>query len=272
MEKKIITAEEKKILNSMFLRSHLVFQNFNMVKMEANGFTMTMAPAIEAIYKDDAEGKREAYLRQQNFFNTHAVPFSFIAGLTYAMEKEHKEKGTIDGQTIDSIKAALMGPTAGMFDSIFFNCLRVIGAGIAIGMCSTGNPLGVLMFILFYGISQSVVKYLFVNWGYTFGTSFIDMVFNSGLMTALTRAASALGLMMVGSMTAQMVNVPLNWEINISGAIVNVGDVFNSIFPGFLGLCLLFGLMRLIKKGARPTHLVLGILTLGLVGAAIGIF
>ena len=29
-----------------------------------------------------------------------------------------------------------MGPTAGMFDSIFFNCLRVIGAGIAIGLCS----------------------------------------------------------------------------------------------------------------------------------------
>ena len=92
MEKKVLTPEEKKVLKSMFFRSHLVFTSFNMVKMEANGFTITMAPAIESIYKDDMEGKREAYLRHQNFFNTHAVPFSFIAGLAYAMEKENKEK------------------------------------------------------------------------------------------------------------------------------------------------------------------------------------
>lgn len=74
MEKKVLTPEEKKVLKSMFFRSHLVFTSFNMVKMEANGFTITMAPAIESIYKDDMEGKREAYLRHQNFFNTHAVP------------------------------------------------------------------------------------------------------------------------------------------------------------------------------------------------------
>ena len=53
MEKKVLTPEEKKVLKSMFFRSHLVFTSFNMVKMEANGFTITMAPAIESIYKDD---------------------------------------------------------------------------------------------------------------------------------------------------------------------------------------------------------------------------
>ena len=175
MEKKVLTPEEKKVLKSMFFRSHLVFTSFNMVKMEANGFTITMAPAIESIYKDDMEGKREAYLRHQNFFNTHAVPFSFIAGLAYAMEKEHKEKNSIDGQTIESIKAALMGPTAGMFDSLFFNCLRIIAAGIGIGLCAEGSILGTLIFILLYGVTQSIVKYFFVNWGYVYGTSFIDM-------------------------------------------------------------------------------------------------
>lgn len=272
MEKKIVTPEEKGILKSMFIRSHLVFATFNMVKMEANGFTITMAPAIESIYKDDPEGKKAAYLRQQNFFNTHAVPFSFIAGLTYAMEKEHKEKNSIDGQTIDSIKAALMGPTAGMFDSLFFNCLRIIAAGVAIGLCSQGSILGTIIFILLYGVTQSIAKYLFINWGYTLGTSFIDMVFNSGLMTALTKAASVLGLMMVGSMTATMVNVPLNFTLNVGQTSVVLQDVFESIFPGFLGLCLLFLLMKLIKKGFRPTQLVIGILLLGLVGAFIGIF
>ena len=43
MEKKVLTPEEKKVLKSMFFRSHLVFTSFNMVKMEANGF---MSPVI----------------------------------------------------------------------------------------------------------------------------------------------------------------------------------------------------------------------------------
>ena len=182
MEKKVVSAEENKILKKMFWNSHLVFANFNMTKMEANGFTMTMAPAVESIYGDDIEGKKAAYARHQSFFNTHAVAFSFIAGLCYALEKDCHD-GKVPGETIDAIKASLMGPTAGMFDSIFFNCLRVIGAGIAIGLCSQGNILGTFIFILLYGISQSLLKWFLLKLGYTLGTSFIDTVFNSGLMS-----------------------------------------------------------------------------------------
>ena len=152
MEKKVVSAEENKILKKMFWNSHLVFANFNMTKMEANGFTMTMAPAVESIYGDDIEGKKAAYARHQSFFNTHAVAFNFIAGLCYALEKDCHD-GKVPGETIDAIKASLMGPTAGMFDSIFFNCLRVIGAGIAIGLCSQGN-------ILFYFPRRSAKQYL----------------------------------------------------------------------------------------------------------------
>jgi len=97
MEKRQLDNTEKKVLKSMFIRSHLTFLSFNMTKMEANGFTTTMQPAIEEVYKDDPDGKKEAYVRHQNFFNTHAVPFAFIAGLSYAMEKEHKEKNSVDG-------------------------------------------------------------------------------------------------------------------------------------------------------------------------------
>lgn len=272
MEKRELSVKEKKILNSMFIRSHLTFLTFNMTKMEANGFTATMQPAIEDIYKDDEDEKKQAYARHQNFFNTHAVPFAFIAGLSYAMEKEHKETGSVDTQTIESIKAALMGPTAGMFDSLFFNCLRIIAAGIAIGLCAQGNFLGVPIFILLYGVTQSVAKYFCVKYGYVYGTSFIDRIFSSGLMAALTKSASVLGLMMVGCMTATTVNVPLNWTINMGETSVIVGDVVNSIFPGILSIVLVLILMRLIKKGRRPLQLIAGIFAVALAGAFIGIF
>lgn len=271
MAKNIITVEDKKILKHMFWRSHLVFIDFNMVKMEAVGFTWTMEPAIEAIYKEDSEGKKEAYRRHQAFFNTHAVPFNFIAGLTYAMEKQHKEE-KVDSATIENVKAALMGPTAGMFDSLFFNTMRVIAAGIAIGFCAQGNIFGSILFILLYGVTQSIVKYFLLNLGYTMGTSFIDEIFNSGLMEVLSQCAAVLGLMMVGAMTATMVKVPLNWTIVTGDTSVVVNDILESIFPGLLGVVLLFVLVRLIRKGWRPTRLILLVFILAFIGAILHIF
>ena len=268
------TPEEKAILRKIFFRSHRCFMMFSMAKMEANCFTMCMQPVIESLYPDDKEEQRRSYLRHQAFFNTHTNPFTFIAGLTYAMEKERKE-GKVDEATIDNVKAALMGPTAGMFDSFWFNAVRVISAGIAIGLCSQGNFLGTILFVLLYGVTQSIAKWYLLQAGYNLGTSFIDTVFNSGLVNVLTKCASVVGLTMVGAMTANMVNVPLNWVINTTGkegGEVVVRDIVHSIFPGLLGVVLLFVLVRLIKKGYRPTQLIAGIFVLALVGALLGIF
>lgn len=147
--------------------------------------------------------------RHDGFFNTHAVLFSLIAGITYALERQKKETGAVDDTTIENIKVALMGSTAGIGDAFFFNCLRVIAAGIAIGLCSQANILGVLLFILIYGGSQLAGSWYLLKTGYKYGTTFIDTIFSSGLMQALTKAAS---------------------------------------IPGILSIVLVFGLMKLIKK------------------------
>lgn len=266
-----ISAEDNAVLRKMFIMSHSVFMNFNMTKMEANCFTNTMAPAIERVYVDDPEGKREAYLRHQAFFNTHAVALDFIAGLSYALEKDCAE-GKVPGQTIEAIKASLMGPTAGMFDSLFFNCLRVIGAGIAIGLCSQGNIAGTFIFILLYGVTQSILKWFLLKAGYTLGTSFIDSIYNSGLMQVATKAASILGVMMVGCMTATTVGFPLNWTVTIGDTSLVVLDLFESIYPGILSVAIVLIMLAFIKKGVRPIVLIFGLLIFCLLGAAAGIF
>ena len=81
------------------------------------------------------------------------------------MEKERKE-GKVDEATIDNVKAALMGPTAGMFDSFWFNAVRVISAGIAIGLCSQGNFLGTILFVLLYGVTQSIGSMIAKKFGF----------------------------------------------------------------------------------------------------------
>ena len=266
-----LTASEKATLNKMFVLSHSVFLGFNMTTMEANGFTVTMSPAIEEIYADDSEGKREAYRRHQSFFNTHAVAFNFIAGLVYALERDLKA-GKVTPGVIDAAKASLMGPTAGMFDSLFFNCLRVIGAGVAMGLCAQGNALGVLAFILIYGVSQSVLKFILLRLGYTLGISAIDAVFESGLMQVAAKAASILGLIMVGAMTATTVNVPLAWTLGSGDTAVVIGDLLDGIYPGILSIAIVMVCMWLTKKGVRPLQIILWIIAIALLGAFLGVF
>ena len=103
MEKKVLNAEEKKVLNKMFWRSHLTFINFNMVKMEGNAFALTMAPVLEELY-DNEEERKQALVRHNGFFNTHAVMFSLIAGITYALEKEKKTTAAVTDEVIENIK------------------------------------------------------------------------------------------------------------------------------------------------------------------------
>ena len=272
MEKVLLSPQEKKLMRKIQIRSHAVFLGATYVNMQGNGFTYSLIPAIEDIYKDDPEGKKEAYACHQQFFNTHAVPFSFIVGLAWAMEKEKKENGTVDAETISSLKSALMGPTAGMFDNLFFNCLRIIAAGVAIGVAQQGSILGAILFLLIYGVPQTIVKFIFVRMGYTYGTSFIDSMFKSGLMSSFTKAASIIGIAMVGAMTASMVNVPLNLIVNIGPATLEVAPILDTIFPGFLSVALLFAYVMLLKKGLKPIYLILITIAVGLIGGLIGIF
>lgn len=67
-------------------------------------------------------------------------------------------------------------------------------------------------------------------------------------MQALTKAASIMGITMVGAMVASSVKVKLAWTITIGEASVVVLDILDSIIPGILSIVLVFGLMKLIKR------------------------
>ena len=242
-----------------------------MVKMQGNAFVLTMAPVLDEYYENEEE-RKAAYVRHNGFFNTHAVMFALIAGLTFAMEKEKKTKGVVNDDTIESLKVALMGPTAGIGDAFFYNGIRVIAAGITMGLAAQGSLLAPILFILLYGGTQLAARWYLINSGFSQGTSFIENVFELGVIKTITKAASIVGLTMVGAMVAGYVNVPLNWVINTGDTELVVLDIINSIMPGILSLALLLVLVRLIKKGVKPITLVLGVLVLALVLGFLGIF
>ena len=129
-----VSREEKKMLRSVFLRSFTLYTSVTPAKQGASGFCYSMIPFINRFYANDPEGKKEAMARHISYFNTTVPMSTFIMGLCGAMEKENSENKDFDAGSINPIKTSLMGPLAGIGDSIFWGVWRVICAGIAISM------------------------------------------------------------------------------------------------------------------------------------------
>ena len=89
-------------------------------------FCASMTPVLKKLYKDKAE-LSEALKRHLNFYNTEGIAGSIVNGITIAMEeqKANNEQGSTDA-AITGIKTGLMGPIAGIGDSIIWAAVMPI--------------------------------------------------------------------------------------------------------------------------------------------------
>ena len=251
-----------------------MWADFTMVKMEGNTYAYAMLPVINEVYKDNPELQTEAFVRNTEFFNTHAAAAGLNLGLSYALEKERSlNPEAVTGEMITNIKTSLMGPLAAVGDSIFFNCIRVISAGVGISLASQGNPLGVLLFVAIYGGCFLAVKWYLLNLGYSLGTEAITAAFKSGIIGWLSDSACVMGLIMVGALVSSMVSISTPLVIPMGGgAEMIVQDIFDGIMPGILKIGLLFLIMNLVRKKVKPILIIFGILAVAVVGAYFGVF
>lgn len=273
-DKKELTPIEKQNLRKMFWRSGHMWADFTMVKMEGMTYAYAMLPVINEVYKDNPELQTEAFVRNTEFFNTHAAAAGLNLGLSYALERERsQDPEAITGEMITNIKTSLMGPLAAVGDSIFFNCIRVISAGVGMSLASQGNPLGVVLFVGIYGGAFLAVKWYLLNLGYSLGTEAITAAFKSGIVGWLSDSACCMGLIMVGSLVSSMVSISTPLVIPMgAGAEMVVQDIFDGIMPGILKIGLLFLIMNLVRKKVKPIFIIFGILIVSVIGSFFGVF
>lgn len=268
-----IPADEKKLLRKAFWRSFTLYAAVSPAKQGASGFCYSMMPFINHFYKGDENRKKEALGRSMSYFNTTIPCATFIMGLVASMEKKNSEQQDFDASSINAVKSSLMGPLAGIGDSIFWGVLRVIAAGIAIGLGASGNVLAPVVFLLLFNVPSFLIKYYGTFLGYKLGSEYIQKVYASGLMNILTKAAGIIGLMMVGGMTASMVTFRSTFELSMKGeSVLNLQSMLDSIFVGLvpLGLTLLcYYLLK--KKNISITVLILGVIALSIALSFLGI-
>ena len=249
---KSIPADERKMLRKAFWRSFTLYAAVSPAKQGASGFCYSLMPFINKFY---------------------ITLSTFIMGLVASMEKKNSEQKDFDASSINAVKSSLMGPLAGIGDSIFWGVLRVIAAGIAVGLGASGNVLAPIVFLLLFNIPSILVKYYGTFLGYKLGSEYIQKVYASGLMNILTKAASIVGLIMVGGMTASMVTFNSTYELTMKGeSVLNLQNMLDQIFIGIvpLGLTLLcYYLLK--KKNISITVLIIGVIILSILLSLLGI-
>ncbi|MFD2727850.1 PTS system mannose/fructose/sorbose family transporter subunit IID [Enterococcus camelliae] len=269
---KQLSATEKKLLKKMYWRSFSLYSAVTPSKQGASGVSYAMQPFLDQFYKKE-EQKREAMVRQMAYFNTNVAVYPFVLGIAASMEKENSEKKDFNAESINAIKTSLMGPLAGIGDSIFWGVLRTIAAGIAVSLAQAGNVLAPIIFLLLFNVPVQWLRWKGGQLGYTLGSTYISNLYENGLINILTKAASIVGLAMVGAMTSQMVKLDITWNMVMDGkTILKTQEMLDQIFVGLIPLTITlvsFYLMK--KKNISINYLIFGMIILGIVLSLLGI-
>ena len=176
-----------------------------------------------------------------------------------------------DESSISAVKTSLMGPIAGIGDSLIWGTLLTIAVGISTSLASKGSIMGPILFVLIINVPGFLLRYYCLKVGYSSGTKFFATVNQSGLINRITKVACVLGLLVVGSMIAQQVSITTPLMINVSGMETPVQDYFDQIMPCFLPACA-FGLMYwLLSKKVKSTTILICLVIFGCLTAALGI-
>ena len=225
-----------------------------------------MTPVLRKIYKKDEEYK-EALNNHFNYFNSTTVMSSMILGATLAIE----EKDGIEAkETVQSLKTSLMGPFAGVGDTLVWVLWPTIMGSISGYMAQQGNPLGAIIWFIANIIFWFVKRKMF-EVGYTSGTKLITNLGKS--LTTFTEAASIMGLSVVGALIASSVKMTtaLNFKVGEVSLALQT-DVLDRIMPSLLPVLLTALVYKLLgNKKWTATKLILLIIVIALVCSFFGI-
>lgn len=271
MSKIVNSSDEKKLFREIFWYSFHLEASYNYERQQALGYAIGMWPAIKRYYKTKEE-QAVALERHMAIFNTtpHVTPM--ITGVATAMEKQAAQDPNFDVESINSIKVGLMGPFAGIGDSIFWGTLRIIATGIALPLAQQGNVLGPVLFLLLFNVPHFFIRYYGGVVGYNFGTNILTRASDSGIMEKISTAANIVGLIVIGAMTAGMVNLNTVLSFEMGESVFELQTYIDQIFPKLLPFLYTLLMFKMLKSGRSSTFVLLFSIMVAILGVLIKVF
>ncbi|MBE6012019.1 PTS system mannose/fructose/sorbose family transporter subunit IID [Anaeropeptidivorans aminofermentans] len=242
---------------------------YNYERLMGLGFCHAISHAIKKLYtdKDDIAA---ALTRHMAFYNTENTWGAIIIGIVTAVEEEKAASGNVDDSFINNLKVSLMGPIAGIGDSITQGIVKVILLGIGVGLAQEANAFGPVFYVLAFTAYALIVSgFLFFS-GYNTGKTFVIKLLSSNLMKSVTDAMKIVTMMVVGALAATSIKATTALSVTIDESPIIIQDILNKIFPNMLPLAVLGLVFYLYFKKKKSTVYIL--ITLFIIGFVCAFF
>ena len=249
----------EKELKQIYVRSCQLDISWNYERQQHMGYSYALTPVIRKLYPgEENKEKRVAALKRGLEFMAITPQLStLLMGINAAMEEENSNNPQFDGNSINAVKTSLMGPLAGIGDSLIPGTLRIIASGIAISFAANGSILGPLLFLLIFNIPAFIIRYFCLKWGYGFGSIFIEKIAESGIMNKISYYAGIIGLMVIGGMVCQQVALDLPIMVGSGDFAEPLTNYLDQIMPCLIQLGLFGGMYWILGKKVKTTTILM---------------
>lgn len=246
---------------------------FSQEHMQTFGYLCAMLPLVEELY-DKKEEQKEAMSTYTAFFNTEPQIGTVVVGMTAGLEEAKANGGDIDSEMINGIRAGLMGPLAGIGDSLIVGTLIPILLGIGLGLSTGGSPIGAIFYIVVWNLlGYFGMKWLYFK-GYELGGKAVEIIVGDKA-TALREAVIMLGTVVIGAVAASWISIKTSFALynSAGGEILVLQQKLDEVFPNILSagaVILCWWLMT--KKKMSPIVVMLLLVVIAFVGVLLGVF
>jgi PTS system mannose-specific IID component len=248
---------------------------YNYERLQALGFAHSMTPIIRKLYttKEDISA---ALKRHLVFFNTQPDVGGIIHGAVIAMEEERASGAEITDDAINAVKTGLMGPMAGIGDTlqqgILIPIALALGISISLGGdiegATTGNFLGPIIYFVLVAIGIWGGGWFLYWQGYQQGRAAVTNILRSGTLNRVITGAGVLGNWVMGALVVHFISLSTSVAFMIGGTAFEVQAVLDSIIPNLLPLLLVLLLWWLLtKRNVSPTTIMIVVILVGVLGS-----
>lgn len=266
----------KKDLTRAAMRWHgFAETSLNFERLQGLAFCYSMSDVLVKLYPDKDE-LAEALQRHLIMYNTQANWGIAINGISIALEEEIAKNPVENEETkqlVTSLKTGLMGPIAGIGDTLDFGTLRPIVIALCVPLVLEGSILAALIPLIWQVSYFWFVSYKMMHKGYQMGSESIINILESGMIHKVINAAGMFGLLMMGALSASFVKLSTPLVISTqAGTQIVLQEMIDKVVPNLLPILVVFGVYQYItKKGPHFVRVLLGIVAMSLILSFVGV-
>ena len=267
----------KKELNGIFRKFAFHYNRCgNFANWHGTTYGWSLIPMFKKYYGVGTKEFVEGVERHLDFHNNEPVTASIIQGIMVGMEEQKALGADVDPEMIRSTKASLMGPVAGIGDSLVQATLVPLLLSIGISLTGAEGNYSVLGPI-FYLVSVAAILitygYTLFTQGYRLGKDAINLL--SGAAVRRVRdAIQIFGVILVGALSARYCAPKTILEfVGAPGAeATTIQSILDGSFPNLLGMILvLLCYWGMTKKKISPFTMILLVMAGTVVFTMLGI-